>query len=90
MKFSKTFTNKLVSYVDRYYTYDSRKMKREGTITDFDFVAFNHETNTSVFIKRGKYGIWASIRKESKHIQSGYLKTYTEVSNFKKMVCCLG
>ena len=90
MKFSKKSTNKLVSYVDRYFTYDKRKMKREGDATSFDFVAYNYEEHTVIFIKNSKYGIWVSINKDDKTIHQGHLKNYTEVSNFKKMIRCLG
>ena len=92
MKFSKTFTNKLVSYTDRYFTWDSRKMKRENDDTEFDFVAFNHDNGhtTSVFIRRSQYGIWVSINKARKPIHQGFLRTYKEVNDFKKMIKCLG
>lgn len=91
MKFSKRFTNKLVSYVDRYFTYDTRKLKREGDATQsFDLIAHNHDTQTSVYIGRTQYGIYAVIRKEHKDIKRGFLETYTEVDNFKKMIRCLG
>lgn len=91
MQFSRKTTNKLVSYVDRYFTWDSRKMKREGDFTDFDLVAFNHDNGvTVVFIKHSKHGIWATINKDGNQITSGYLKTYKEINAFKKMVRCLG
>lgn len=92
MKFSAKFTNKLVSYADRYYTYDSRKLKREDSTSHFDFVAFNHEPNntSALFIRRGRYGIWVSIHKNGKTVQQGYLTTYKEVDTFKKMIRCLG
>ena len=92
MKFSKTFTNKLVSYADRHFTYDSRNMKREGDDTHFDFVAFNHDNGhtTAVFIRRSQHGIWVSITKGRQPIHQGFLKTYKEVDTFKKMIRCLG
>lgn len=92
MKFSRTFTNKLVSYADRYFTWDSRKMKREDPLQHFDFVAFNHEDGhtTAVFIRRSQQGIWVSINKGENTIHHGFLKTYADVNAFKKMIKCLG
>ena len=92
MKFGKTFTNKLVSYADRYFTYDSRHLKREDSTQHFDFVAFKHENGhtTSVFIRRSQHGIWVSINKARQPIYQGFLKTYQEVDTFKKMIRCLG
>lgn len=91
MKFSRTFTNKLISYADRYFTYDSRTMRREGTDKLFDFFAINRENgNTTVCIDRSTVGLWVSIQKNNHFIYSGFLKTYKEVDNFKKMVRCLG
>ena len=92
MKFSRKFTNKLVSYTDRHFTYDKRTMRREGTDKLFDFFAISRENGvtTSVCVDRTKQGIWASIRKDDKYICEGFLKTYTEVDNFKKMILCLG
>lgn len=92
MKFSRTFTNKLVSYADRYFTYDSRTMRREGTDKLFDFFAINRDNGntTCVCIDRSTIGLWVSIQKNNHYIYSGFLKTYTEVDNFKKMIRCLG
>lgn len=91
MKFSKTFTNKLVSFTDRYFTYDSRKLKREGDATfSFDFIAHNHDTKTSVYISRTKFGIYVIISKQGKDIKRGFLTTYTEINSFKTMIRCLG
>lgn len=90
MKFSKTFVNKLISYTDRHFTYDSRYIKCEDPTRHFDFVAFNHDNNTAVFIRRSRHGIWVSIRKGAKDIHTGFLTTYQEVNTFKQMVLCLG
>ena len=91
MKFSKTFTNKLVSYADRYFTYDSRKLKREGDITfGFDFIAHNRDAKTSVYIERTDFGMYVVINRNTNTIKKGFLKTYKEVSEFKKMIKCLG
>ena len=92
MKFSKTFTNKLVSYTDRHFTWDKRTMRREGTDKLFDFFAIcrNEGVTTSVCIDRSKYGLWVSIRKNDTYIIANHLKTYKEIDAFKKMVRCLG
>lgn len=91
MKFSRTFTNKLISYADRYFTYDSRTMRREGTDKLFDFFAINRKHgNTTVCIDRSTVGLWVSIQKNNHFIYSGYLKSYKEVDNFKRMIRCLG
>lgn len=91
MKFGKTFTNKLVSYADRYFTWDSRTMRREGTDKLFDFFAINRENgHTTVCIDRSTVGLWVSIQKNNHFIYSGFLKNYKEVDAFKKMIRCLG
>lgn len=89
-KFNKKFTNKLVSYTDRYFTYDYKSMKREGTTKLFDFHGINFDTNTAVTVDRNSVGLWVSIRQNDKHIHSGFLKSYADVANFKKMIRCLG
>lgn len=92
MKFSRTFTNKLVSYVDRYFTWDTRTLRREDTDKNFDFFAISRENGhiTSVCIDRSICGLWVSISKDHNFIYSGYIKTYKEVDTFKKMIRCLG
>lgn len=91
MKFGKGFTNKLVSYADRYFTYDSRKLKREGDDSlSFDFIAHNRDTKTSIYIGRTEHGIYVAIRRNNDYIKQGFLKTYAEVDIFKKMVRCIG
>ena len=92
MKFSRTFTNKLVSFADRYFSWDRRYLKREDATELFDFYAVSDydDYTITVCINRGKYGIWASIKRDGVAIQSGFLKTYTEVNAFKKMIKCLG
>lgn len=89
-KFSKTFTNKLVSYADRYFTWDTRTLRREGTDKCFDFFAMSKDTKTCVCIDNTKMGMWVAIRKDGKFIIADHLKTYKEVDNFKKMIRCLG
>ena len=91
MKFGKTYTNKLVSFADRYFTYDKKTMKREHTDISFDFYAFRKENGvyTTVCINRNEYGLWACIRKGDNYIVAKHLKSYQEVASFKKMIRCL-
>ena len=90
MKFSRKFTNKLVSYTDRYFSYDVRNLKREGETDFFDFIGHNRDTNTSVYINRTKFGMYIIISKGSTDIKRGFLTTYKEVADFKRMIRCLG
>ena len=93
MKFSKTFTNKLVSYADRYFTWDRRKMHREDSTEMFDFFAYRREddgSQTVVCIDRSKFGLFAYIKRDNKCIYGNHLKTFKEVDSFKKMIRCLG
>lgn len=91
MKFGKTYTNKLVSFADRYFTYDKKTMRREGTDRLFDFFAISRENGhtVSVCINRSSYGLWVSIRKDDEYIIGEYLHSYSEVTIFKKMIKCL-
>ena len=89
MKFSKTYTNKLVSFVDRYFTYDNKEMLREGTSDYFDFWAVERDHEAYVTVKRTKYGIYCSISKNGKSIISEIYKSYSDIENFKKMIKCL-
>ena len=89
-RFTRSFVNELVSYADRYYTYDTRELKREGDDTRFDFTASNYETNTHVCIDVSKFGIFVRIARDGKTIYSDILKTFAEVTTFKQMILCLG
>lgn len=89
MKFSKTFTNKLVSFADRYFTYDTRYMARENTCT-LDFLAFNHDRNICVIIDHCKYGMYVCIKRDDSPIFKCILTKYSDITKFKKMVLCLG
>lgn len=88
MKFGQTYTNKLVSYVDQHFTYNSREMKRENEKALFDFSAFG-DNKTCVVVNRNEFGIFVVICKDGKTILRKILKTYKEVDNFKKMIKCL-
>ena len=92
MKFGKTFTNKLVSFADQHFTWDYRSMKREDENQHFDFIALRKEDGRRIAVgfHRSQYGIWAFIEKDGTDIHRGYLKTYSDVNAFKKMVKCLG
>lgn len=90
MKFGRTYTNKLVSFADRYFTYDRKEMKRENTSTYFDFYALNNDSDTTIAINRDVCGIYVYIRKGGELIISKILKTYSEVEDFKCVVRCLG
>lgn len=88
--FGKTFTNKLISYADRYYTYDRKEMRRENTSTLFDFYAHNDDDKTTVLIDRTEYGIYVCIRKGKEQVICRILHTYKEIADFKRMIRCLG
>lgn len=91
MKFSKTFTNKLVSFADQHFSWDSRQLKREGNNSfGFDFIAHNRDAKTSVYIERTEFGMYVVIDRDRQTITRGFLKTYKEVNAFKKMIKCLG
>jgi hypothetical protein len=91
MKFGKTYTNKLISFADRYFTWDKRTMRRENTDSTFDFWAISRENGhtVSVCIDRNSYGLWVSIRKDDEYIIGEHLKSYSDVTNFKRMIKCL-
>jgi len=92
-KVSRTNTNKLVSYVDRYFTYDRRTLKREGECLWFDFfgVRQDDERKIIVVVDRMKNGVlWVSIRDNDTYIHSGYIKSFKDIDIFKRMVRCLG
>ena len=88
MKFSKKFTNKLVSYADRYFTYDYRKMRREDNNEHFDFYA--HREGTTVVIDRCSTGIYICIKKDERYIYKVIARSFAEINNFKHMILCLG
>ena len=92
MKISRKLTNKLVTYVDRYFTYDRRTMKREGSVMfDFFGVCEDNGVRTVVVVDRMSSDmLWVSITKNHTCIHSGFLTTYDDIDNFKKMVRCLG
>ena len=93
MKFSRTFTNKLISYADRYFTYDSRTMRREGTDSVFDFFAVCNDNGMKTTVVKDRLQpdmLWVSITKNNACVHSGFIRSYKDADNFKKMVRCLG
>ncbi len=88
MKFSKKFTNKLVSYADRYFTYDRRIMRREDHNEHFDFFAYREDA--SVVIDRCSTGIYLCIKKDGKYIYKTIANSFADIKNFKRMILCLG
>ena len=89
MKFSTKFTNKFISYVDRYFTYDRRTMRREDNKNNlFDFYA--HRSGTTVVIDRCPTGLYICIKKDERYIYKTIAKSFAEIKNFKHMILCLG
>ena len=88
MQFSKKFTNKLVSYADRYFTYDRRIMRREDHNEHFDF--FARRDDATVVIDRCSTGIYLCIKKDEIYIYKTIAKSFADIKNFKRMVLCLG
>ena len=88
MKFSRNVTNKLISYVDKYFTYDYRAMRVEDKNNLFDFYA--HRAGTTVVIDRCPTGIYISIKKDERYICKNIAKSFAEIKNFKHMILCLG
>lgn len=93
LKVSRTNTNKLISYVDRYFTWDRRTLKREGQCTLLDFYGVREDDGirTVVVIDRMQGGnVFMSIRKNDSTIYSDFAKSYKDIDIFKRMVRCLG
>ena len=88
MQFSKKFTNKLISYADRYFTYDRRIMRREDHNESFDF--FARRDDATVVIDRCSTGIYLCIKKDGKYVYQVIVKSFADIKNFKRMVFCLG
>lgn len=94
MQISRKTTNKLVSYVDRYFTWDKRTMKRENTDKIFDFwgVRYTDGNNprVTVAIDKNSLFLFASIHIDGKTVYEGRIKTHKQLNTFKAMVLCLG
>lgn len=90
MKLTKKELNKLVSFIDKEFSYDSRKIKREDETSFFDFFALNYDTNTIVSINNDKIGLYVSLKRNKKIIEQKFIKNFNELNTFKKMIRCLG
>lgn len=94
MQISGKATNKLVSYVDRYFTYDERGMKREGTDDHFDFFGIRYAEDKSpriiIAIDKNKFFLYVSVRINGKETYTERIKTHKQLNAFKAMVRCLG
>ena len=89
-KISKKDKNKLISFVDRYFTYDTRSLKREKADTAFDFFGINYDTNTIVVVNCSKTTVYTAIKQNNKYIHQEFICSFNELSQFKKMIRCLG
>ena len=93
MRITRKTTNKLVSYVDRHFTYDERGMKREGTDDHFDFFGIRYAEDKSpriiIAIDRNQFFLYVSIRINGKEIYTDNIKTHKQLNTFKAMVRCL-
>lgn len=89
MKLTKKELNKLVSFIDKEFSYDRRKIKREDKTSLFDFFALNYDTNTIVSIDND-VRLYVSIKRNNKIIEQKFIKNFNELNTFKKMIKCLG
>lgn len=93
MKITNKLTNKLVSYVDRYFTYDDRKMKREDANVDDDFFGWRMSEGERVVVaidRPCKNELFVYIRRNGVCVHSRFVRSFDDINNFKKMVRCLG
>ena len=88
MKFSTKFTNKFISFVDKYFTYDQRIMRREDLNKPFDFLAYREDA--TVVIDRCPTGMYICINKDNRYIYKNIANSFAEIKNFKHMILCLG
>ena len=90
MKLNKKELNKFVSFVDKEFSYDNRKIKREDKTSFFDFFGINYDTDTIVSVHNDKIGLYISIKRDKKVIEQKFIKSFNELNTFKKMIKCLG
>ena len=86
-------TNKLLSYVDKNFTYDWKRMKREGINTTFDFLGLCKDENREkqVAIERlSAKAIYLAIKINNVYVYQKIAKDYEEIKVFKSMILCLG
>ena len=89
-KLSRKDINKLTSFVDKCFSYDERSLKRERENNSFDFFGVNKETDTVVVVDCSKTTVYAAIKRNGQYIYKGFIGSFNELSNFKKMIRCLG
>lgn len=86
-------TNKLVSFTDKFFSYDWRIMKREGSSESFDFLAVNKDYNRTITVSISRTNsktLYLSIREGGKKIYTSFVKSYQDINIFKQMIRCLG
>lgn len=91
-KLSNKDTNKLVSFVDRYFTWDWRHMRREGETVLCDLIVLRKDDDgikTTVYINTHKY-TYLSIEKDGQKVYEKIITSFADVNIFKKMIICLG
>jgi hypothetical protein len=86
-------TNKLVSFTDKFFSYDWRIMKRENSSESFDFLAVNKDYNRTITVSISRTNsktLYLSIREREKKIYTSFVKSYQDINIFKQMIRCLG
>ena len=90
MRLSKKQRNELVSFVDKEFTYDTRRLRREGDLL-FDFFGVDIDRNIIVCIDYyTSIGLYVSITRGDTIIERKFIKTFNELNTFKKMIKCIG
>ena len=90
MKFSKKEVNKLVSFVDKEFSYDWRKLKREQETMLFDFIGKDIARNIVVCIENDLTGLYVRITRNDRVIERKYLRSFQDINQFKKLILCIG
>lgn len=94
MLLSKKEINKLVGFVDRYFTYDWRYIQSEGKKAeereDVLFKAMDYERDAYVSIRKSVYGTYVCIIKGQETLYSEIFHSFGEIKQFKIMIKCLG
>ena len=91
MKLTKKELNKLVSFIDKEFSHDMRKLKREDETSLFDFFGRNKERDTTICVDfSSEMGLYVSITRKNRVIERKYLKTMHEINQFKKLIFCIG
>lgn len=94
MLFSRKEVNKLISFVDKNFTYDWRYIQSEGRKAeereDVLFKALDYDRDTYVSIRESVYGTYVCIIKDTEVLYAEILHTFGEMKQFKIMIKCLG